>query len=89
MSTPTQHPPHPVYIRMPRCGNACPYSSLSRSAIDLLVRPQPKNEFKPPVRSKIFRAEGKGKGIRLVEYASLMAYLGRLPITQNTEVATQ
>ena len=74
---------------MPRYGTACPYSSLSRSAVDLLVRPQPKNDYRPPVKSKIFRAEGKGKGIRLVEYASLMSFLGRLPSTQNAEEAQE
>jgi len=82
-STQPYHPP--VFIRLPRYGISCPYTGLSRSALDLLTRPQAKNDFKPPVKSKIFRAEGKGKGIRLIEYASLMAYLGRLPETQPAE----
>jgi hypothetical protein len=86
MSTSLQKNTLPVYIRLPRYGASCPYTGLSRSALDLLTRAQPKNDFRPPVKSKIFRAEGKGKGIRLVDYKSLIVYLGRLPSTQHDAV---
>jgi hypothetical protein len=82
MYTSNSTPKDPAYIRMPRTGTACPYSSLSRSGMDLIVRPQKANNFRPPVKSKIFRHSPTAKGIRLVDFRSLMNYLGRLPETQ-------
>jgi hypothetical protein len=73
----------PGYIRMPKSGTACPHSSLSRSALDLLVRPQEKNNFKPPVASRLLRQTGDKKHIRLINYQSLMRYLKSLPATEE------
>ena len=75
----------PTYVRLPRSGTACPYSGLSRSALDLLTRPQEHNGFKPPVASKIFKQVGQKKGIRLISYRSLMDWLKKLPATQTEE----
>lgn len=47
--------------------------------MDQLVRPQECNDFRPPVVSKILRAKGQKRGIRLISYESLMAYLNSLP----------
>ena len=69
----------PRYIRMPRWGERCPHSGLTRSAIDSLVRSQQSNKFHPPVVSKIMRQTGAGKGVRLIDYQSLMDYLAALP----------
>ena len=49
--------------------------------MDLLVRPQPANNFEPPVESKVLLQTGQKKGIRLISYESLMAYLRKLPTT--------
>jgi hypothetical protein len=76
----------PRYIRLPRGGHLCPHSNLSRSALDLLTRPQEKNDFSPPVASKILKQTGQQKGIRLVDYQSLMRYLKSLPATQTEEL---
>src|SRR5262245_12016976 len=73
----------PLFVRLPKSGLACPHSSLSRSAMDLLVRPQEANNFRPPVKSRILK-HGTKKGIVLVEYASLMAYLNNLPDGSET-----
>ncbi len=75
----------PCYIRLPRSGNSCLHSGLSRSALDLITRPQEANDFKPPVASKILKQVGQKKGIRLINYRSLMAYLDRLPVTQDSK----
>jgi len=69
----------PEWIRLPKGGTLCPHTGLARSAIDQLVRPQWCNNFRPPVVSKILRAKAQKRGIRLVSYESLMAYLDSLP----------
>jgi hypothetical protein len=55
------------------------YSGLSRSTLDILTRPQPLNGFKPKVRSKELRQTGERNKVRLIDYASLRAYLDSLP----------
>jgi hypothetical protein len=75
----------PRYIRLPRSGTPCPYTALSRSALDLITRPQEANGFRPLVASKIFKQVGQKKGIRLISYKSLMAYLDHLPVTQDSK----
>jgi hypothetical protein len=64
---------------LPKNGQHCPYSSLPRTALDLITRPQPANNFDPPVISKVFRPAGSRSGIRLIDLASLLAYLDSLP----------
>jgi hypothetical protein len=71
--------PDPLYIRMPRCPNHCPYTSLARSTLDLLVRPQEMNDWNPPVKSKLMRQTGGKPKIRLIDYRSLKEYLQSLP----------
>jgi hypothetical protein len=78
---------------MPRWGDRCPHTGLTRSAIDLLVRAQEKNNFRPPVVSKIMRQSGAGKGVRLIDFESLLNYLASLPdgaaVTGSEEVAAR
>jgi hypothetical protein len=69
----------PAFIRLPRSGNRCPVSNLTRTAIDKLTRPQPDNDFKPPVKSRVLKARGATRGVRLVEVQSLLNYLNNLP----------
>jgi hypothetical protein len=52
---------------------------LTRTALDLLVRPQEANKFKPPVKSKLFSPSGSQRPIRLINYKSLLAYIESLP----------
>ena len=77
--------PEPVYIRLPRFGERCPYTNLTRSALDLLTRAQAANNKRPPVRSKILKLTGKKEGMRLVDFASLRAYLDSMPDGANVE----
>jgi hypothetical protein len=58
----------PEWIRLPKEGKSCPYSGLSRSYLSNLLRSQ-------EVKSKVLRHPGAIRGIRLVSYDSLMAYI--------------
>lgn len=69
----------PVYIRLPTCGVRDPYFGLTRTALDQLTRPQPFNNFRPPVKSKILKMAGAKSGIKLIDFASLKACVDGLP----------
>jgi hypothetical protein len=69
----------PVYIRLPTWGVRDPYFGLTRTALDQLTRAQPFNNFRPPVKSKILKMAGAKSGIKLIDFASLKAYLDALP----------
>jgi hypothetical protein len=69
----------PAFIRVPRSGSRCPVSNLTRTAIDKLTRPQPDNDFRPPVKSRVLKARSATRGVRLVEVQSLLNYLNNLP----------
>ena len=58
----------PEWIRLPKEGKSCPYSGLSRSYLSNLLRSQ-------EVKSKVLRHPGAIRGVRLVSYDSLMAYI--------------
>jgi len=68
----------PEFLRLPKSGNLCPYSGLSRSGMNALILPTPGNNYRPPVRSVSLRARGQLRAVRLVVYDSLMAYLHSL-----------
>lgn len=70
-STPTR----PEFIRLPAPGKRCPYTGLSRSTLNELTIPGPANDNRPPVKSVVLRKRGALRGIRLINYDSLMAYL--------------
>lgn len=65
----------PEFIRLPRAGKSCPHTSLSRTALNALILPTPSNGFLPPVKSIVVRHRGNQRGIRLISYDSLLAYL--------------
>ena len=68
-----------VYIRLPRWGERDPSTGLTRTALDQLTRPQPINDFRPPVKSKIFKMTGQKSGVKLIDFRSLRIYLDGLP----------
>ena len=70
------------YTRIPSQGTVDPISSLNRSALDKLIRPQEANDFNPPVRTKILRARGARRGTVLIDVESLLSYLASLPEEQ-------
>ena len=65
----------PEYIRLPKTGTLCPYTGLTRSYVNELILPTGLNKFKPPVKSICLRKRGAKTGVRLIVFASLMAYL--------------
>jgi hypothetical protein len=69
----------PEFIELPRSGEREPRTTLTRSALDLLTRPQKANDFNPPVTSRLFFQTGSKQARRLVHYPSLLAYLFSLP----------
>ena len=60
----------PEFIRLPRPGHHCPYSGLTRSGLNALILGPD-----PPVQSVCLRKQGKLRGTRLIDYASLMGFL--------------
>jgi hypothetical protein len=78
MSTPSNQPQTgggPVYVRLPKPGEKCPITGLSRAKLNELILPNKRNNFSPPVASKSLRKKGSTRGIRLVLLESLMSYL--------------
>jgi len=71
-------PVRPEFVRLPRAGDPCPHTGLSRTALNALILPTPGNGFRPPVKSKVLRQPGSLRGIRLISYDSLIAYLHSL-----------
>jgi hypothetical protein len=85
---PIKVPPHfvaavitPETIRLPKAGEHDPYFGLTRSAINELILPTPRNDHKPPVRSFVLRQRGAKTGIRLVSYQSLRDFILSHPET--------
>ena len=68
----------PEFIRLPKSGSLCPWSGLSRSKLNELILPSPRNGHRPLVRSISLRNRGQLKAVRLVAFDSLMGYLRSL-----------
>ena len=65
----------PVYVRLPKPGEKCPITGLSRAKLNELILPNERNHINPPVASKSLRKAGAQKGVRLVLLESLLQYL--------------
>ena len=68
VATNSQAPLRPEWIRLPKEGSTCPFSGLSRSYLADLVR-------RREVPSKALRRPGTVRGVRLICYEGLMAYI--------------
>ena len=75
---PEHVPGEPLYIRLPPQGQKCPHSGLTRSKLNELILPTPRNNFRPLVKSLNSCPPGKERGVRLIIWASLKAYLNDL-----------
>lgn len=64
----------PEFVRLPKAGLRCPFTGLSRSALNELILPSAEQP-NPPVRSVLMKKRGAIRGIRLIDYDSLMAYI--------------
>ena len=80
--SPTDEPEHvpgePLYICLPPQGQQCPHSGLTRSKLNELVLRTRSNNFRPLVGSLNSCSPGKERGVRLVIWAGLKAYLKQL-----------
>ena len=65
------------WIRLPRPGTRCPHTGLSRSTLVELCEPRGRSGI-APVKSVVIRKPGAIRGIRLINYLSLMRYLASL-----------
>jgi hypothetical protein len=65
----------PEFIRLPRSGKQCPRTGLSRSKFNELILASKLNNFRPPVKSIVIRTPGRSRGVRLIDYASLLEFL--------------
>jgi hypothetical protein len=64
----------PEWLRLPKKGR-CPYSGLSRSALNELILGSEQNGGRPAVKSVSLRKRGQLRGTRLINYDSLMDYI--------------
>jgi hypothetical protein len=67
------HPPE--WLRLPKQGQLCPWTNLSRGFLNSLILPQPVNNFCPPVKSYAIRQPGSRFGVRLISYAALKLFI--------------
>lgn len=65
----------PQFIRLPRSGERCPYTGLSRSSLNELILPCPANDYRPPVRSVVQKKRHATRGCRLILLSSLLDFL--------------
>ena len=65
----------PRFIRLPKTGERCPWTGLSRSKMNQLILPSSSNDYLPPVESCSLKTAGAARGARLVLFESLMDYL--------------
>lgn len=66
----------PEWLQLPKSGHRCQVSGMSRSAINSLILPTAANGFKPPVLSRSLKSHKyASRGVRLVNVASLLAYI--------------
>jgi hypothetical protein len=89
LSSPPSSTLLPKCVRLPKSGAAEPYSGLRRTQLDLLVRPQPGNNYDPPVKSHILAARGNSRGVRLIDLQSLLTHIERLPSEQPKKATTK
>lgn len=63
------------FMRLPPSGKTDPIFGLKRSFLNSLILPCSDNNWRPPVKSIVLRRKRARKGVRLIEIASLRAYI--------------
>jgi hypothetical protein len=69
----------PEFIRLPEDGERCAHTGMKRGSLRNLCIPSKANAFKPAVPAKCLRQPGNLRGIWLIPYAKLVAYIEALP----------
>lgn len=75
------------WIRLPRPGNRCPLTGLSRSTLAELVRPCERNDYAPPVESRLLKRKHAARGVLLINRASLLAFIEGQPAPTRAEAS--
>jgi len=68
-------PNEAVYVRLPKQCRRCEQTGLSRSKLNELILPSPRNSFDPPVKSLSLKLPGRARGTRLIVWSSLKQFL--------------
>jgi hypothetical protein len=69
-----------MYLRLPRSGQRCSFSGLSRSTLITLAVPCRENQWTPVVTSLlIVSRHGARRGVRLIDRVSLETYIRSCP----------
>ena len=67
---------HPAFLRLPKCGERCALTGLSRSMLNALILPTAANNFMPPVVSHVVKSDLQStRGVRVIEVRSLLAFI--------------
>jgi hypothetical protein len=69
----------PIFIRLPKPGENCPYTGYSRTGLYNLTVPCKANGYKPEVPAKCDKKRGNTRGIWLINFDSLIAFIEGLP----------
>lgn len=75
-----------TWIRVCRPGERCKVSGLSRSTIRELCVPGPRNDYAPPVASRLLKRRGAARGILLISKQSLLEYISAQPAPTRADV---
>jgi hypothetical protein len=68
------------YMRLPRAGARDPLFGFSRSYLNTLILPCKENDYSPPVASFVLKRRKTSRaGVRLIDLASLEAYISQHP----------
>lgn len=67
------------WVRLPRPKQRCPITGLARSTLVEILRPGPRNDYRPPIASRVLKRKGASRGIVLINRQSLLAYIDGLP----------
>jgi hypothetical protein len=67
--------PTPEFLRLPAPKERCKFTGLSRTSLLELCAPCKANDRKPPVRSHVLKKRHAQRGVRLIDYKSLIAYV--------------
>lgn len=78
-----------TWIRVCRPGERCKVSGLSRSTLRELAVPCARNNYAPPVASRLLKRRGAARGILLVSKNSLLQYIAAQPAPTGADIDTE
>ena len=63
----------PITIRLPKTGERCPWTGLTRSALNDLILSRKSKKGDPRVKSNLLKLKENSSGIRLIDFQSPFA----------------